>query len=233
MRREAVAVFVVVLVAVSAGAGYFAGVWTAAQPPRGPTSECDFTLSCSVKSPSGIVLTMSIWGTTVRPNTSLTFEIDEFNPTSRVVNLSYANSWDLLSLRSTWRCFNGAPPYGIAAFRGYYTLQNITSAKDVLLDNKGPHSCPASVLAMRPTVFSMSPWSNRMQVRYDDGWNMTLWGYNDQIFIVNYGTTSTPDMPNISGGFLLGSTQPGVYTIVGGDEWGALLLFHFSVKASG
>lgn len=228
MRGGVAAILVVAIVIISAAAGYFAGISTTVRTVHGPTNQCGLSAFCSVESPSGLVLTISIRTTSVMPNASLWFEIDEFNPTTHYINLSYSAGWILPSLRALWPCYHGAPPFGMAVFRGYYTLQNVTSATDVMRPNSVPH-CPA--LLAYATGFSISPWSNQIQILYSDGSNYTMSSYSDSLYTINYGTTSTPDMPDINGGYSLGSSQPAVYTIAAGDEWGALLLFHFAVVA--
>ena len=149
MRNKVVAAIVALLVIASAGAGYVLGTAnqrtevsftpvistttkTLTLTMQSPYAECGFTTSCSVTNPSGIVLTMELNTTFVRPNGSLSVTVNELNPTTHDINMSAADNWFLSDLPSLWICYTGSPPYGIDIFREYYTIQNVSMARNII-----------------------------------------------------------------------------------------------------
>lgn len=223
----------VLFVVVSAGVGYFVGTanqrtvtsisTTTMTLPSGQFNQCGFANSCSASGPSGVVLTLSINTTVVRSNNSFTFDIEEFNPTDRSFNLSKADNWYLSSLTSAWFCYNGVPPYGFAVFRGYYTLQNVSSAVNVI--KLGIYGC---IYTGNPTAFSFPPRSTFVPIG-----TISL-GYLQgslQVYAINGDCVKSGSLCNMV--YSLGSSKPTIYTMATGDEWGDLVLLHFSVVDNG
>lgn len=229
----------VLFIAVSVAVGYFAGVasqrtvtsvsttmttttqvTTVTPNGVGPLNQCTFATSCLAVNPLGLILTLSVNETRVYSNSSFTFDVSEFNPTASYINLSRSNDWYVASLPSFWVCYNGDPPYGIVVFRGYYTLQNISSAEDVI------HFfiSPACLYTGNATAFSFPPMS-------------TFVAISTSGIVLTSGLASCSPLAScqiyaIDGGgeaYSLWSSRLAVYTIAAGDEWGDLTLLHFMV----
>ncbi len=230
MRNDAIASLLVVAIVASAGTGYLVGITsshvattTEIKTNVGLLSQCGFTISCSAANPYGLLLTLSINYTLVKSNGSLTLIVSEFNPTSHYVNLSRSNNWYLDSLPTFWdgTCYHNYPPYGIAVFRGYYTLQNVSAASDVLR----PSFYPPCLSDIRGNVtgFKLPPASSQIQIVYNGKTPYSLYPYvipSIQICAVD------SDALGVNS---LRSSQPAVYTMAVGDEWGTLVLLHFTV----
>jgi hypothetical protein len=237
MRNGAVASLLVVAILAGAGVGYLVGASnqrtvtsvsvstsvstvTATFTMQSPYSDCGFVTSCSTTNPAGMTLSMQDNATMVKPNGSLTLNVNELNPTDHYVNLSVSNNWFLSSLSSFWLCYGGTPPYGVSVFRGYYTLQNVSSASDVI------HLLlvPACAYEGNITGFSFPPHSSfvphgGLQIGNDIG--------PQQIYAVDGNFVKMGN--NNEQVYSLWSSKPAAYTIAVGDEWGDLVLLHFSV----
>lgn len=219
----------VLFIVASVTVGYFAGVasqhtvtsvstttttrvTTVASNGVGSLNQCAFVTSCLAVNPSGLILVVSVNETSVWSNSSLTFDVSEFNPTASYINLSRSDNWYLESLSSAWPCNGGSTPYGVAVFRGYYTLQNVSSARDVL--KFAPYSC---VYNANATTFAVPPLST-FQPPYD---------FPPQIYAISGNSVNNGNLSAFVNS--LGSSKPAVYTLAVGDEWGDLVLLHFSV----
>ncbi len=185
---------------------------TTASGRTGEVVQCGFSLTCSADNPSGMILAFSVNSTVIAPNGSFEFRVSEYNPTDYVVNMALANDWPLSSLQ--WPCNSGAIPYGLAAFRGYYTLSNVSSAMDAL------HFAPYLCLSYAPpSDFVFQPLSG-FSPAYTPGFI--------QIYATGGDTTSSGNSTMLVSS--LGSSAPGTYTLAAGDEWGDLVLLHITVS---
>ncbi len=186
-------------------------------------SDCGFLASCSAYDPSGLVLSLSVNTTSVRSNGSFSYALSLVNPTSKIVNISKSDQWYMPGLLSPWPCASSPGPFGFAVFRGYYTFQNVTTAKNVLQQAFIIGCTYTGVSPINATFYAMAPHSTfTSQDVYQ----------SSQIYAIN-GTSipvSTTIAPNASE-FVnsLRSDRSAVYTMVVGDEWGGFALLHFSV----
>ena len=115
--------------------------------------------------------------------------------------------------------------FGIAVFQGNYTTSNFSTGTPLTLYD--PH-----VARLCPTIYGItsysfesssdmaaviegsnpSPTNSTQQMKYD----LTINGY-------------WPD-DNFSSNSQLTGFAPGLYTVVAGDEWGAVVVVHFTVS---
>ncbi len=211
----------------------------------GAESECGFVTACEVLSASGLELSLSVNSTTLRPNGTIGLNVTVFNALPVANNISVSDRW-LVSFYST--CGRYYFPDGIAFFRGYYTLNNITAGDS--LNVWPPIPCPVEWIGngttpgivgvlQNVTCYSFLPVSDKASysayyVPVDSSGSQTgpvalgtflpvrvsLSGITVSATISNYAFDLRPS---------LGSTAPAVYTAVAGDEWGDLVLLHFSV----
>ena len=228
----------VVAILVGTGAGYILGAAnsrtvtssttrtiTQTFAMKRPYAECGFTTSCSITNPSGIVLTFTLNTTSVRSNGSLIVTVSELNPTTHDINMSAANNWFLSDLSNLWICYGGYPPYGIDIFRGYYTIQNVSMARNII--NLSEYvvlpSCISSPIITRFTFKAESSYATT------GGYNVA----NDSRRCQFDATNGKLRQLNVSyGEYTLWSSKPAEYTIAVGDEWGDFALAHFSVIAT-
>jgi hypothetical protein len=229
------AVLLVVLVVVAAVVGgYFLGVSnprtstvTTAAASYGILADCGFETSCSAVNPSGLLLTLSINTTSVRSNGSFLLRVSEINPTSHFVNLTKSSNWFLNSLPLFWMC--SPDVYGVAIFRGYYTLQNISSAKNIILYNTNELFCPelSSVIGS----FSVPPSYSQECFLHNGTMICSIDRLATSVYAIQGGTLKTGN--ESSQVYSLQSSEPGVFTIAAGDEWGTFALLHFFVVNEG
>jgi hypothetical protein len=240
VKNGAVAVVLIVLVAGSLGVGYLAGSAnhqsvTTIQNVYGNIAECDAASSCSAQNPRGLVLTLSLNTTTVLSSGTFMLRISEFNPTTRGFNLTLATGWVLGTLPSFYVCYSGDPPYGASIFRGYYTLQNISSAQPVQVYGGPQPSCHPSFDG--PLIAFLAPPNSSIGAAYQNlNHSVILEPFSAVVYAID-GTTVMMSNPSVNNGepeptgvYSLRSSQPAVYTVVGGDEWSDLVLLHFSVS---
>lgn len=191
----------------------------------GQLSDCGFLTTCSAYDPSGLVLSLSVNTTSVRSNGSFSYSFSLVNPTSHVVNISKSSQWYISGLLNPSPCYTRPGPYGFAVFRGYYTLQNVTAARNVLQQAIILGCTSTGVAPINVTSYSLPPHSTFAP---RDVYQ------SSQIYAIN-GTTvpaSSPTAPNAAAIVnSLGSDKPSVYTMVAGDEWGGFVLLHFPVLA--
>jgi hypothetical protein len=155
---------------------------------------------------------LSVNETHVYSNSSFTFDISEFNPTANSINLSRSDDWYSESL-SAWPCGEGTIPFGVAAYRGYYTLQNVSSAHGIL--KLAPSLC---IYIANATTY-MAPPLSTFRPPYGFG--------SLQVYAISGGSVSSGNFSEFVNS--LGSSKPAVYTLAVGDEWGDFVLLHFSV----
>jgi hypothetical protein len=188
-----------------------------------------FTTNTSFKSVNGLMLSLSLNATTFQPGQEISVVIDEQNTLPTGNNVSASNNWPLngLSLGSTCETYNY--PMGVAIFQGYYTSSNVSSATPLQLYNPGiSYHCPV-MLAVG--YYSFAPLSDIASVFYAtaDGFGggpspyLTDFKVSSEIKVTGCWTNGQEPT--------LGNFTPGIYTVVGGDEWGTLAVLHFVVQA--
>lgn len=263
MRNEVVAFLLVVVLIVSAGAGYFAGssnktttttVSTTTQTttatetttPRsvvGDEVQCGFATTCNVFNSAGLELLLSVNSTSIKPNGTIALNVTEFNPLPVTNNASASANFVVQGL--LWGCNTRSYfPHGIAIFRGYYTLSNLTAGYSL------------DIWAGVPCIADFVGNGTNGIVGFLQ--NVSSYSFMPQNYNASYSAYYEPSPPHTGsfGTFLptpmmtgttitaanysplsplsheynsLGSSAPGVYTLVAGDEWGDLEVAHFSV----
>ena len=176
------------------------------------SSEEQYTTSIESNSPISVETTNSSLGLklVLSVNSTMILSEDAINMTVTIVNLlpssnnlTTENDWPIQRLISG-PCDFGTPA-GFAVFRGYYEMNNLSSAGSAL-PIWAEILCPAE---SPPTIF-------------ENGTLLPRLSYSSQIYAAN------------NTGFYnsLNSSLPATYTLVGGDEWGQIVLLHFSVTPS-
>ncbi|MDE1728927.1 MAG: hypothetical protein KGH81_07105 [Thaumarchaeota archaeon] len=115
---------------------------------------------------------------------------------------------------------------GIAILDGYYTEQNMTQGKALtIFGSIYAVSCPADISSIQSYVFEPSS-SHAYESFCDSGGNelSSCGGFDNEAAHLE-----------INGTWADGKIRPfeaGVYTLIGGDEWGHLAIRHFTVTNS-
>jgi hypothetical protein len=179
----------------------------------------------------GLELVLSVNSTTIPSEDAISIAASVLNSRPTANNLTASTDWPVQGLTSG-PCPSGGPstfPAGIAVFRGYYGMNNLSSAKP--LEIWPLITCPAEA-QLNVTSYSFLP--------KDDVANYS-----------GYPVTSSPPSParqesytriafgasiyaaNGTGFYSsLDSSLPAAYTLVAGDEWGQIVPLYFKVTAS-
>jgi hypothetical protein len=157
---------------------------------------------------------------------NITISVEELNLLDSVNNQTQTNQWKYPSesLNPYDNCDSNGP-VGFAIFQGYYGMDNYSQARSLYLYN----TTYVSLCTMNssPFVYLFAPMSDYISV-YLGGQP-----YYNGTAAISFATsgywtggagTSSPATFN--------SFPSGVYTILGADEWGDVVLLHFTVIGS-
>jgi hypothetical protein len=174
--------------------------------------------SASSSSTNGLSLSLSLDGTTYQPGQSVSIIVDEKNLLSTTNNLSATDN-----LPSEFGSgFTNDPwfPLGLAVLRGNYTGSNYSTGTPLIIYNPGEVYIGTTSIA--PTAYSFSPFIDVAVLNGGD--------YNSSIAIRSHIEINVngywPNNESASSK----NFEPGVYTVVAGDEWGNLIVVHFTVS---
>jgi hypothetical protein len=142
-------------------------------------------------------------------------QIDEKNPTDRAILVSTANDWAVPGL-TLGQCGTLNDPFGVGIIPGYYTSENVSAASTLALYSPGTSGCPGILSGV--TGYSFEGLSNLAGINEGQDSTPVLYQHMDVNVTASGYWTST---------FHLFS--PGYYTVVGGDEWGTIIILHFLV----
>jgi hypothetical protein len=175
--------------------------------------------SSTVISRYGLGLTLSLNSTTYHPGEQVTVTINEMNILPIRNKIHAASRWPIEGLTLT-PCGTLSYPFGISFLQGYYDAKDVGGITPLqVFDANVLYSCPVPLAAVS---YDFQPWSDVAGVYIGYGW--PPWSTNMTAQVT-------------SAGFWVGGCcnatfsnfTPGIYTIVGGDEWGALVVLHFTV----
>lgn len=181
------------------------------------------TFAQTTDSMTGLELKLGLNSTILGPDAGIAINITELNTRNFTNIINASNAWPVEGL-ALGPCGTLNYPTGVGIFKGYYTQTNITSAgKELSLYQPGEYMCP--MFLMNISFYKFKPLSDSAQV---------FASCNSQCLELNVSSKVE------AGGYLSSSTagrtftsfSPGMYTVVGGDEWGQILLLHFTVGES-
>lgn len=151
-------------------------------------------------------------------NVTVGMTVDEYNTLPVANNVSKSDAWGLQGL-SLGPCGIMAYPFGVAIYQGLYTAGNVSQAKP--LDIYPAVACPMYIRLV--TGYLFQPTSDLAAI------------------LPGAANATTPMSANVTASALYSmapppptsstSLGPGTYTVAAGDEWGAVVLVHFTVGA--
>jgi hypothetical protein len=169
--------------------------------------------------PGAISIGASLNSTNVSQNETVLIAVSDRNTLRLPDELSLSGDWAAQNLTLGACVFPRVYPFGVAIFQGRYALDNISSAKSLLLYPDFPgevYSCPTAYAGGDSIKFR--PLQNiSLSMRFS--------GY------YTYGLTPVPGLPGGTVG-IHHAFAPGGYTLVAGDEWGHVEMLYFQVAAS-
>ena len=175
------------------------------------------------KSAHGLNLTLSLDATTYKLYQDVIIVIDEKNMLSKTNKISASSKWpsNELELGPRGKSF----PFGIAVFQGYYTSSDFSTTTPLnYYDPNGMHSWPLEVI---PNAYSFQPLSDIADIIVDSDPNLSIKNQLMSSVITLTGYWIKNDSNDVY--YQFNSFSPGVYTVVVGDEWGALVVLHFTI----
>jgi hypothetical protein len=146
----------------------------------------------------------------------LSIQTNESNILNRVNNVTTANDWPYPNTGSLPCGDYDQFPIEYAVLQGYYDASNYTSASALTLYDPGvTYLCP-TVSASIP-YFLFSPLSDDASFSFSSGQN------NSYLLSADYSVTGY-----WTGSGIFHQFPPGVYTALVEDEWGNVVLLHFT-----
>jgi hypothetical protein len=180
-------------------------------PPN--TSDFNNINSASSESINGLSLSLSLDAKTYPPGNKVRIVVDERNTLSTENNVSAADKWsyDHLTLGA---CGTNGAVYGIAVFQGYYTSADISNVTSLSL-----YDYSVAVPCVPPIQIIVYDFKPLRDIYTSQSSTSKAFA---EIDITGHWTGS----PNAT----LTNFDPGVYTVVAGDEWGGLVVVYFTVS---
>ena len=200
------------------------GCTTSTSPTPTPTATyTPITLdqySSTVISRSGLSLTLSLNSTTYYPGEQIPITIDEKNTLAIQNNIHAADRWPVQGLSLT-PCGRLSYPFGTSILQGYYDEKSVVAITPLqLFDPNAAYHCPVYMAAVS---YDFQPWSDiaAIYTNYDsEPWSINM---TARVTSAGFWTGSRPNAT-------FSNFTPGIYTVVGGDEWGALVILHFTIS---
>lgn len=184
-------------------------------PGQGGVTPAPWPTSASQNSAGGLRLDLSISSSSIGAGQPLIVQVDEYNPMPSSLNVTAGKSWALEGLRAD-QCYASVYPFGVALYQGMYTTRNASEAKPLQIFPLVP--CPLLIRLVTGYYFSAESTSAVVLPGTSPSMPMS----------VNLRISGTFSTTTVNGA--AASLSPGVYTVVAGDEWGALAFLHFEVK---
>jgi hypothetical protein len=178
--------------------------------------------SASSKSVSGLELSLSLDSKTYQSGQQVGIDIDEKNTLSKTNTITSSAKWTISGL-GVDPCGPLNYPFGIAVFQGNYTAANISSASPLQIFEPGIYHCPMILTDISSYVFQ--PLSDSAAVfQMSESTAVFTAGMNAEFEPAPTGYWASNNV-----GATFTNFEPGVYTVVAGDEWGAVVVVHFTV----
>lgn len=188
----------------------------------------------------GLELTLTINSTSVNRGDSISVLVSLTNELSGVNNISVSSDWPVKGLSLSSSCGTYQFPYGLAIMQGYYDLGNVSADSPPLgvfrpYDPNVNATAGITTSSAATATGSHCPFNVPRVISYsfEPSSNMGVWE-------AQFGDSSSSAVSFKSSfvfaGYLTSYQQPvhpfpaGWYTVVGGDEWGQLVILHFEAE---
>lgn len=160
----------------------------------------------------GLQLRVSMNATEISQGQALGIEVSEFNTLDAVNNVTKSSQWQVqAALGSCPNVYD--QPFGVAVYQGYYDAGNVSQGTQLRIFPIS--ACPMYIRLVTGYVFQ--PESDYASVLPGSGGSPAPLTGNVTVSETFSGADQSQPLP------------PGVYTVVGADEWGALAFLYFRV----
>lgn len=212
------ATVVVVVVVATAALFYLPG-----GPGATSSSTADTSSSTATGSANGLQLRLSLNATSLAEGGALGISVSEFNTQTTANNVTKARDWAVTGLSLGPCATEGYSiyPFGVAVYKGAYTGSNLSGASP--LDIYPTVACPMFLRLV--TGYLFQPLNDSAVILPSNGASPTPMRATLAVngtYAVDHAALESSPQP----------LAPGVYTVAGGDEWGALVTLRFTVGGS-
>jgi hypothetical protein len=176
----------------------------------------------------GLNFSMAMNATFLRSGEAISITLNETNTLPHFNNITASNNW-VYSGFPEQECSNGPGlsnlPIAMAIVQGYYSESDLNGTTSLpILSAPGGGVCP-TIFFIPPSEYDFYPSSNVAAIVSNYGtlfFNVQNESISTSLSFSGYYNSSYPNTETIK-------FSPGVYTVIGGDEWGELVLLHFVV----
>ncbi len=184
-----------------------------------PTTTASDLTSTSVTAESGLKLTLSLNSIAFQTGDEVAVTISEENTLSSENNVPVADLWPVRGL-SVGPCGVVNYPFGVAILQGDYDAESVADVMLLVLYNPDAVYYGPCVLAgiVSSTFHPLSDTAD-IYTEYDS--MPVALDMSAGVNVKGYWSGSSSAYSNFA---------PGVYTVVGADEWGTLAILHFTVS---
>jgi hypothetical protein len=185
------------------------------------TSEPLGVNSVSAKAVNGLSLSLALDAKTYKPGDTINMVVSEWNTLSKTNDVPVSDKWPIPGL-SVDICGTRSFPFGVAILRGDYSAGNVETATPLILYNPNGivQGCLPPVLDV--TAFHFKPLSDIATLDGTVIDQSATFEMSTEISVWSYWMGSPPNAVSQN-------LEPGIYTVVAGDEWGALVVLHFTI----
>jgi hypothetical protein len=180
--------------------------------------------TASSETVSGLSLSLYLDSKTYQQGQQVSIAVYEKNTLKTTNIIASSTKWPVSGLR-VGPCGTLNYPFGFAIFQGNYTATNVSSATPLQIYQPATYTCPATIGNISSYVFQ--PLSDTASV-FQMSESTAVFNNMEMNTEFEPGPRGYWASNNIGAAFTL--FDPGVYTVVAGDEWGALVVVHFTVS---
>ncbi|MGC8661731.1 MAG: hypothetical protein ACP5TZ_04425 [Nitrososphaeria archaeon] len=178
---------------------------------------------------NGLELMLSTSPSTIKQGDKIIVNISLVN-TLHSYNLVHSSSYWPNFIVSLGSCDNLPYPLGIAILRGYYTLSNISGAENPLIIFR-PSICPMFILYINAYYFYPFGFAPTTPGLINGTYQIGSYMISKQFAFSGYYTYNVSNA-NPGSTFVFNEFNPGIYTVIGADEWGGIVILHFQVNGN-
>jgi hypothetical protein len=186
------------------------------------TTDFNSDNSGSSKSANGLSLSLSLDAKTYKPGDTINMVISETNTLSKMNNILVSDKWPVSGL-SVDLCGTESFPFGVVVMQGDYTTDDISTAIPLILYN--PNMIVQCYIppVLNVKAYDFKPSSDIATINGSTPNQTATIEMSTKISMWSYWAGSPPNA-------VQHNYDPGDYTVVAGDEWGNLLIVHFTVS---
>ena len=177
--------------------------------------------TASSQSANGLSLSLSLDSTTYKPGDTINMVVSEKSMLKITNKLLVSDKWPIHGL-SVDICGTRSFPFGVAILRGNYTSGNVATAAPLILYNPNGivQGCLPPVLNV--TAYHFEPLSDIATLDGTVIDQSATFEMSTEVSVWSYWAGIPPNA-------VQHDFEPGVYTVVAGDEWGVVVVVHFTV----